>query len=121
MPTKEQILEYKKRYRIKNKEKIREYNRTHKSNNKLRARRTTLRKYGITLEQYQEILDQQNGKCAICNKLESDSNQAFCVDHDHKTNKIRGLLCSKCNRGIGYLNDDITSLQNAINYLQKDK
>ena len=118
MPTHEQILEYKRRYRIKNKAKIQEYFRTHKDSERKRSRKATILEHGITLEQYQEMFDKQNGCCAICNVHQDKLKQALCVDHNHQTNKIRGLLCGKCNRGIGYLNDNINTLEQAINYLK---
>lgn len=69
----------------------------------------------FTKEDYRKILKNQNGICAICEEKE-DINLA--VDHCHKTNQIRGLLCSECNRGLGKLGDTIEGLQKAINYLK---
>jgi hypothetical protein len=81
--------------------------------------------YGITLEQYNELLSSQNHKCAICN---IDNNgkyrnkpRAFAVDHCHSTGKIRGLLCSDCNTGIGLLKDNVNFLESAIKYLNKNR
>ena len=62
------------------------------------------------------MFEKQNNKCAICGQEFSDSNKAF-VDHCHKTNRIRGLLCTKCNSLLGMANDNIEILQNAIKYL----
>lgn len=70
----------------------------------------------ITLDEYHQIFNKQNGVCLICGKA---SNKLLAVDHDHLTGKIRGLLCSKCNIGLGCFNDDITLLQMAISYLTK--
>lgn len=77
--------------------------------------------YGITHEYYEELLRCQNGVCAICGNGHVGRNNAshFAVDHDHSSGKIRGLLCSKCNMGIGYFGDDIAKLQNAIEYLRQ--
>ena len=58
----------------------------------------------------------QNHRCGICKKRK-DIKKAFAVDHDHSTGDIRGLLCYKCNVGLGYFNDKIKLLQNAIKYL----
>ena len=74
-------------------------------------------KYNISLEQYDELYIEQNGCCAICKKPENELKKILCVDHNHKTNKVRGLLCDKCNRGLGYFNDNIIFLNNAGNYL----
>lgn len=73
--------------------------------------------FNITLEQYNEMLANQNGKCAICGGVEN-GNRMMCVDHCHTTSKVRGLLCSKCNFGLGNFKDNIQLLKNAINYLQ---
>ena len=79
-------------------------------------------KYGITLEQYQEMHDEQGGVCAICKKPETATTTAggvrmLAVDHNHTTGEVRGLLCNRCNRALGYFGDDIASLAEAIKYL----
>jgi len=74
----------------------------------------------FTVEQYQELLKKQNGVCAICGAEKNKNNTSLCVDHDHKTGKIRGLLCHLCNTAIGKFNDDILMLEKAIEYI-KDK
>lgn len=82
-------------------------------------------KFGITLEQYNELLESQNHRCAICNEKENIIHHGtkevikLSVDHCHTTKKIRGLLCSRCNFGIGYFKDSIELLGNAIKYLEK--
>jgi hypothetical protein len=81
------------------------------------------RKFGITLKQFEAMLEAQDGKCAICKQTElSLSNQrlekTLAVDHDHQTGKNRKLLCQRCNIGIGHL-DTIELLQAAIEYLQE--
>jgi hypothetical protein len=85
-----------------------------------------LSKYGITLSEYQTTLDLQGGKCAICNEGETARSNAgyvknLAVDHCHTTGEVRGLLCNRCNVGIGYLNDDVVRLHSAIKYLNKEK
>lgn len=76
-------------------------------------------KYGIDEEFYNIIFEQQNFSCAICGTKNSGrSRYRFHVDHDHKTNKFRGLLCSNCNRGLGYFNDDINKLNQAAIYIR---
>jgi hypothetical protein len=76
------------------------------------------RNYGISLDEYNEILNKQKGCCKICDKHYSTFKKALAVDHDHSTGKIRGLLCNHCNRGLGYFFDNLKLLENAINYLQ---
>lgn len=78
-----------------------------------RRRNKTLSKYGLTNEDYNELYDEQEGKCKICN-----SNLTLCVDHCHTTNKIRGLLCNSCNIGLGCFKDNIDTLKIAITYLE---
>ena len=73
--------------------------------------------YNMTLEQYDELFDEQNGCCAICGLPES--NHRLCVDHDHKTGKIRGLLCHNCNKGLGHFFDSVENLEVAKSYLLK--
>lgn len=76
-----------------------------------------LRKYGITEEQYEQILEAQAGKCAIC--LKKPRTRRLAVDHNHKTGKIRGLLCSRCNHGLlGHAHDSIAVVERALEYLR---
>jgi hypothetical protein len=77
--------------------------------------------YGITTEDYNELLQRQHGRCAIC--LEDDPKSPdrvkhWYIDHCHTTGKVRGLLCNSCNRGIGLLSDSIENLERAIFYLR---
>ena len=71
----------------------------------------------MTLEQYDQLFESQGGVCAICGRIDSDGRR-LSVDHDHRAGKVRGLLCGKCNRGIGIFDEDIIKLQSAINYLK---
>lgn len=75
-----------------------------------------LQKYNLTLEQFDKMLIEQNGSCCICS---DDLKSKPCVDHDHKTGKIRQLLCGPCNSGLGYFRENVESLKNAILYLEK--
>lgn len=78
------------------------------------------RQYGITLEVYKELLAEQNGVCAICQQPPDSIHPGrLCVDHDHETGEIRGLLCNYCNPGIGYFKNDPLRLALAAKYLQK--
>ena len=77
------------------------------------------RNYGITLEDYDRMYKEQNGVCKICSLPQvSKRNTRLCVDHDHGTGKVRGLLCDDCNRGIGLLKDDARLLDKASEYLR---
>jgi hypothetical protein len=118
MVTREQKLEYKRRYRLKNKEKIAKYQFEYKERRKYVERKRTLKQHGLTLEHYDEMFIKQEGKCAICGTHQNNLKLTLAVDHCHTTNKTRGLLCNTCNRGIGYLHDDIELLQKSIDYLK---
>lgn len=84
-----------------------------------------LRNYGITFAQYQEILAAQGGVCKICLGLNPRKSQLairpLFVDHCHKTNKVRGLLCSLCNGALGKFKDNVAVLQRAIEYLKESE
>ena len=77
-------------------------------------------RYGMTLEQYAAMLAAQGGGCAICGSATSSGcKNSFHVDHNHKTGNVRGILCQRCNTGIGSLREDATILRRAISYLEK--
>ena len=75
------------------------------------------RDYGISLIEYDKMFEQQGGVCAICGKSQPQQFHRLAVDHDHKTNKVRGLLCQSCNGMLGLAKDNIVTLSNAIKYL----
>lgn len=95
---------YKDWYKRNKLDKIREYG--------------LLSNYNITLEEYRKLLEGQNGVCKICGKSDS---KALSVDHSHITGEIRGLLCQKCNSGLGMFNDSPELLNKAIEYLILNK
>lgn len=78
--------------------------------------------HSISIEEYSILLLKQNGVCAICGKPETETQKGrlrqLCVDHCHETGKIRGLLCSKCNKGLGQFLDDANLLLKASCYLR---
>lgn len=120
-------------YYLKNKDKICARTKNHhqkpeqKAKSKLRSPLKILKrwekKYGITLEKYNKMLEKQNYVCAICYKPETayDSRlkitRKLAVDHCHKTGKIRGLLCNRCNLSIGKFEDNIEIIKSVILYL----
>jgi len=84
------------------------------------------RLYGITVEDYNRILADQGGACALCRSTTPESGNrkykkrvrsVFDVDHDHKTGKVRGLLCTRCNRLVGLANDDPNTARRLVEYL----
>jgi len=75
------------------------------------------KKYGINLDMYNEMLEKQNGVCAICGHPQPPQFFRLAVDHCHKTGKVRGLLCQSCNGMLGLAKDNIEVLAEAIEYL----
>ena len=85
---------------------------------KSNQRKTNLkRNYGITPEQYDEILKSQDYKCAICRYDKPGGRGRFHVDHDHETGQVRGLLCHSCNTSLGGFKDNPSITDAATNYL----
>lgn len=76
-------------------------------------RAKTLKKYNLTAEDYESLCQLQEYKCKICRR-----EITLVIDHDHKTLKVRGLLCNACNLAIGYLEDNVSRLESAISYLE---
>lgn len=103
-----------KKYREQNREKI------------LHGKRKQT--YGISAEQYNKMLKEHNYVCAVCKKPEMskinkgqnpDAKNSLSVDHNHKTGQIRGLLCGKCNRALGYLQENVETMLSLISYINK--
>jgi hypothetical protein len=74
------------------------------------------KKYGLSLADWDEMFESQSGKCLIC---ETDNPPRWATDHCHRTNAVRGILCSRCNTLLGMVDDDIGYLQSAIRYLER--
>ena len=70
--------------------------------------------YGITREEYDAMVARQEGKCLVC----LQEPKRLYIDHDHATGKIRGLLCNRCNAGLGFLGDDVERVRAAARYLE---
>jgi hypothetical protein len=83
------------------------------------------KRFGVSPIDYESMAEGQNRKCAIClgppGSFKDGKERMFCIDHDHATGKIRGLLCNGCNRGIGYFSDSPDNLRRAIAYLERHK
>jgi protein-arginine kinase activator protein McsA len=104
-------------YYEQNKSKLQEYSRLIKQSpeGKTRSRNNYLkRSYKLTSIEYDAMKADQENKCKICGLFTT----SFHIDHDHTTNKIRGLLCNHCNQGLGHFRDSIPSLISAISYLK---
>lgn len=75
--------------------------------------------YGLTMEAWQELLDAQDWRCALCERdLSVCTLRGIHVDHDHATGAIRGVLCTRCNTGLGALGDNVEGLRRALAYLE---
>ena len=83
------------------------------------------RKFGLTTSEYTEMHGTQGGVCMICGREEKTvlhgKIQSLAIDHDHADGKVRGLLCTKCNKGLGHFEDNIDLLASAISYLKNAK
>ena len=121
--------EWYKRNKHKNKDKWHQRGRLRRAKYpeklKIISRRSKYKwKYGITIEQYDKILISQKGVCDICGEKEIAMDKGkikrLAVDHNHHTDKVRGLLCATCNVGLGSFKDSINVLTSAISYLQKN-
>jgi hypothetical protein len=105
--------------RLANPEKHREYRKTFRRLHPTRLREFQWRLQGIrlTYPEYIELKTIQQNRCAICREHESNLNRPLFVDHDHHTKEVRGLLCDRCNRGLGFFKDNTYNLSNAVKYL----
>jgi hypothetical protein len=129
--TKEEKKEYYKNYLLNNekyrkhrKEYMKKYRKTYNINNKekvkLEHRKVKLKKlYGITIEQYDQLLSNQNGCCAICKKSQTQFKRKLHVDHNHITGQVRGLVCVSCNSGIACFERDKLFFDKVKEYLNK--
>jgi hypothetical protein len=106
---KDKYREWVQKWRVDNPERTREID----------GKATLKKRHGITLEDYARMLKEQGGCCEICGRPSTDYKRSLHVDHDHSTGKVRGLLCVKCNSGIGYFCDNTALLENAKSYLLK--
>lgn len=106
-------------YKRKRLQYVLNYKSNHPDRIKLsRLKQDLKKKYGITLNQYEKMLKLHNHKCAICGNIETSlTSNRLSIDHDHKTGKVRGLLCRNCNVALGLFKESIKNLENAILYL----
>jgi len=137
---KEKIRENKKRWRAANKDKIKEANRRfrdrhgeklkkdkyqwvgeNKDKRRIISRRHLLKKYNLTENDYDDMLEKQNYECLICHTKVDGLKEVLHIDHCHKTGKIRGLLCRCCNVAIGLIKEDITIAYAIIDYINNNK
>lgn len=72
----------------------------------------------MTIERYRQMASEQGGRCAICRQTEANGTR-LAVDHDHNTGRARGLLCAKCNQGLGLFDEDSATLRAAADYTER--
>jgi len=114
----ERIIKYRKSYEENNPEKLELKN--------FRTKAYFLRKIDLSFDEFKTLLKKQKGLCAICTKPETSKHQSgkqrlLSIDHCHTTNKVRGLLCKKCNSAIGFFEDNPVLVKKAYDYLIKTK
>jgi prolyl oligopeptidase PreP (S9A serine peptidase family) len=108
-------------YYSKNKELILARNKKYNKENPDKRKSAILKyEYGITLDQYNEMFKEQEGKCAICQRHQNKLTRTLCVDHDHKTNKVRALLCLTCNTDVSVVENRLEEMTNYLNKYRKD-
>lgn len=126
--------EYQKEYYLRNKEKLKKYrtdwyyehreegierSRIWANKNPVARKRNLLKStYNLSLEEFNKMFEGQEGRCKICKRHQSELNKNLHVDHCHKTGKVRGLLCYRCNSALGFINDNTEILQGMIKYLE---
>ena len=118
--------EYYKEYRKKNEEKLKANNKKWREANKEKDVLTMFkarlkRKYDLTIEEYDALLEAQNNCCKVCGTHATNNLKGkLYVDHCHTTGKVRGMLCMKCNSALGLLNDDKELIQKLLDYLSEN-
>lgn len=112
----------------KNREHVSTYNKKWREDNKeIQRYRKIAKKFGVSAEEYVQMLHVQDFKCAICRQEEVARNhksgrvRSLSVDHDHNSGAVRGLLCSRCNLTIGSMGDDVALMRAAVEYIEANK
>lgn len=107
---------YQRQYYHRHKEKINARRKSIHFRRNVSFRSHLKQKYNLSLEQYDALVREQEGRCKLCNQ----PTPHLWVDHDHQTGKIRALLCPSCNSGLGFFREHPELLQRAVKYLQSD-
>lgn len=121
---KKYLKEWHKKNRVAQREYFRVYHKEYFKRNPDKYITKMMRRLGISYKQYKELFEYQNGVCAICFKKENliinGQMKRLAIDHNHSSNKIRGLLFGNCNRGLGLFFDKLGFLESAIKYIKED-
>jgi hypothetical protein len=122
--------DYRRNWYKENKERLKELKKVYYQNNKIPQReRDLLSRYGISIKDYDLMRENQEYKCKCCGVTEqtllelypNSHHKTLCVDHCHTTQKVRGLLCNKCNTFIGFLEARSQHFEKAVSYLNESK
>jgi len=113
------VKRQRKKYWKKNRKELIKKSTAYAKRNPDKAMKYNLKKYNIGIDEYNKLFQRQGGRCAICEKHQSEINYRLSVDHNHLTGEIRGLLCKECNWAIGQLGADngVELLKRAVSYL----
>lgn len=106
-------------WRKANPEANREWSKAHPEVRKAQYKSQNLKKYGVSLDEFGKMLIAQNGVCKIC-RQKCSTGRDLAVDHDHESGRVRGLLCSSCNNGLGRFQDNALLLRAAADYLERE-
>lgn len=110
------LREYMAEWRAANRQKLRDWHANYRATHPKSWRDRVLRKkYGFGVREYNDMVIGQAGRCLICFRVPPED---LVVDHDHQTGKVRGLLCQRCNRMLGHVDDNPRTLRHAMNYLE---
>ena len=126
MNKKEKTRQYNKEYyhkvrkhKKKDKKKINEYHKEWRSKNKEKWKRyQTCHRYGISTEEYEDLIESSGKSCPICNTLFDDSKYKRNIDHCHETGIVRGIICNHCNVALGWFKHDEDILRRAISWIK---
>ena len=118
---KEKRLKQYAEYRDLNRDKIRSKQDKYNKQNPIKRKNAMLKyEYGITLDDYNKMFNEQEGKCAICQRHQNELTRTLCVDHNHKTNKVRALLCLTCNTDVSVVENRLEEMMKYLNKHRKD-
>ena len=121
-PNREKAKKISKLWRLNNLERSRQNSKNYQKKHPEQLLKWQLKKYNLTVKQYNILIEKQKNKCAICGQAPKgmqNSKKRLCVDHNKKTGKVRGLLCGACNIGLGHFNHSTILLKKAIKYLKR--
>jgi hypothetical protein len=112
------MLQYARKWKKENRDQYNGIQRAWRSENQLKVKRSNLRVYGLSLEDFDRMVSEQEGKCAICKKIPK---KILCVDHCHDSGIVRSLLCNQCNAALGFLHEDPTIIESLLSYVKRHK